>query len=115
MVTIRFVRDSRSRLSSIFADGHADHAVAGDDLVCAAASTIVQTAELGLIGYAKVLDEIDRHQVPGQLRFVVPAGERDRADVQAILATAELGIAQLAQQYPHNVRYVSETDAAEIG
>ena len=115
MVTIRFVRDSRSRLSSIFADGHADQAVAGDDLVCAAASTIVQTAELGLIGYAKVLDEIDRHQVPGQLRFVVPAGERDRADVQAILATAELGIAQLAQQYPHNVRYISETDAAEIG
>jgi uncharacterized protein YsxB (DUF464 family) len=115
MVTILFKRDSRSRLSCIVAEGHADHAVAGDDLVCAAASTIVQTAELGLIGYAKVLDAIDRHAVPGQLHLRVPPEVRDRADVQAILATAELGIAQLAQQYPANVRYASETDAAEIG
>jgi uncharacterized protein YsxB (DUF464 family) len=115
VVTIRFVRDSRSRLSSIFSDGHAEASVGGDDLVCAAASAIVQTAELGLIGYARVLADMAPRDADAGHGIVVPADARDRADVRAILATAELAIAQLARQFPANVRYVAETDAREIG
>ena len=33
-----------------------------------------------------------------------PEAERDRDDVQAIVATAELSIGQIAQQYPKHVR-----------
>ncbi len=115
MVTIRFIRDSRERLSAVFADGHADAAIAGDDLVCGAASTIVQTAELGLLAYARVIEPARRDAAAGSMRIVVAPEARDRPDVRAILGTAELAVAQLAQQFPENVRYLSETDAAEFG
>ena len=115
MLTIRFIKDSRKRLSSIFAKGHADAAIAGDDLVCAAASTIIQTAELGLSSYAKVIGPVERDKAAGRMSIVVGTEFRDRPDVRAILGTAELAIEALAKQYPANVRYLSETDDAEFG
>jgi hypothetical protein len=39
-----------------------------------------------------------------------PAGARDRDDVRAIVATAELAIEQLAKQYRGFVRYVREAE-----
>ena len=54
MLQVKFRRDSRQRLSSVFASGHADAAIEGDDLVCAAASAILQAAELGLTVYSNL-------------------------------------------------------------
>jgi uncharacterized protein len=102
MLTVTFLRDSRKRLSRIFADGHAEAGNYGEDLVCAGASAILQAAWLGLASYAKI--DLDVKHGDGQLDIRWPIATRDRADVQAIVATAHLAIEALADQFPLNVR-----------
>jgi uncharacterized protein YsxB (DUF464 family) len=106
VLEVRFRRDSRQRLSSVFAHGHAEAGVAGDDVVCAAASAILQAAELGLTVYAALPSVAAR--ADGEMTFAIPETARERGDVKAIVETAELAIAQLAWQFPANVRIVRE-------
>jgi uncharacterized protein YsxB (DUF464 family) len=108
MLEVRFRRDSRQRLSSVLAAGHAEAGVAGDDVVCAAASAILQAAELGLAAYALLPGSAVR--ADGRMTFAIPESERDREDVKAIVGTAELAIDQLARQFPVNVRIVRENE-----
>jgi uncharacterized protein YsxB (DUF464 family) len=108
VLEVRFRRDSRQRLSSVFAQGHAEAGVAGDDVVCAAASAILQAAELGLSEYASLAGIIERDD--GRMHFAIPEADREREDVKAIVGTAELAIAQLAWQFPVNVRIVRENE-----
>ena len=96
-----FRRDSRNRLSSVFAEGHAGWADPGEDVVCAAASAILQAAWLGLAEYARIAIEGER--TGGRLAMRWPEAERDRDDVRAIVATAELAIGQIARQFPKHV------------
>lgn len=109
MVEVVFQRDSRNRLSSIFADGHAEFAVDADDLVCAAVSAILQAARLGLEEYAGVA--LETRQRSGQFFIRWPSKQRDDERVRAIAATAELSIRQLARQYPEHVRCSSRPQA----
>lgn len=102
MLEVTFYRDARKRVSSIVARGHAQAAPHGKDVVCAAASAILQAAILGLESHAKV--ELDSVVRAGDLRLTLPSAARESAAVKAILATAELGIAQIARQYPKHVR-----------
>ena len=97
-----FRRDSRKRLSSVFAEGHAGWAEPGEDVVCAAASAILQAAWLGRAEHARVEGEGER--TGGRLAMRWPEAARDRDDVRAIVATAELAIARIAQQFPKHVR-----------
>lgn len=108
MLEVRFRRDSRNRLSSVFAAGHANWADYGDDVVCAAVSAILQAAWLGLVEHAQIALDADRSS--GNLQLIVPPEERDRDDVRAILATAELAVEQIAFQYPAFVRAAREND-----
>lgn len=109
MVTVTFRRDSRNRLSSVFADGHADAAAHGEDVVCAAVSAILQAAWVGLTDHAGVT--VDGERRGGRLAMRWPEAARDRADVRAILATAELAIGQIAAQSPAwvSIRNAQET------
>ncbi|GAC1424566.1 MAG: hypothetical protein NVSMB64_31980 [Candidatus Velthaea sp.] len=109
MLEVKFRRDSRQRLSSVFAAGHADAGVAGEDIVCAAASAILQAAELGLAAYAK-LDTSHVTRADGEMAFHIVPAARERADVKAIVATAELAIEKLAWQFPAHVRFVREAE-----
>jgi uncharacterized protein YsxB (DUF464 family) len=102
VVTVTFRRDSRNRLSSVFAEGHAGWADPGEDVVCAAASAILQAAWLGLAEHARV--GVEGERTGGRLAMRWPEAARDRADVAAIVATAELAIIQIASQYPKHVR-----------
>ena len=111
MLNVTFYEDSRQRLSSVLAAGHADAAVAGEDVVCAAASAILQAAELGLASYAGV-DTAQVTRGDGEMSFRIAGGARDREDVKAILATAELAIEKLAWQFPVHVRFVREAEPA---
>jgi uncharacterized protein YsxB (DUF464 family) len=108
VLQVHFRRDSRERLSSVFAAGHAEAGIAGDDVVCAAASAILQAAELGLSAYASLDNTTSRGD--GRMSIVIPEVAREREDVRAIVATAELAIAHLAWQFPVNVRVVRETE-----
>ncbi len=109
MLEVTFHRDSRNRLSSVFADGHADTAVRGEDVVCAAVSGILQAARLGLETHAKVALQVEQRS--GRLALRWSEDRRDDPAVVAIVATAELAIAQIAAQYPKHVRLGTESEA----
>ena len=102
MVEVTFERDSRRRLSSVSATGHAEFGEFPNDVVCAAVSAILQAAYAGLEDVARI--RIDGKRLAGDLRIRVPEAARDRTDVAAILSTAEVSIEQLARQYPDHVR-----------
>jgi len=93
------------------AAGHAEAGVAGDDVVCAAASAILQAAELGLTAYAGLTEVAQRAE--GRMVFAIPETARERDDVKAIVGTAELAIEALARQFPVNVRIVREDEDAQ--
>jgi uncharacterized protein len=102
-------RDSRNRLSRLFAEGHAGWADAGEDIVCAGASAILQSAWLGLAEHARVAVSVERDA--GRLDLRWPEGDRGRDDVQAIVETARLAIEHLAQQFPEHVAAAHAHDA----
>jgi uncharacterized protein YsxB (DUF464 family) len=102
---VTFYRDSRGRLSSFFASGHAEIEAASPDeysLVCAAVSSVLQAARLGLSEHAGI--PLDVEQRKGHMLVRWPETSRADERVQAIAATAELAAAQIAEQYPAHVR-----------
>jgi len=110
VVEVRFRRDGRDRLSSVFSRGHAEHGERGEDVVCAAVSALLQAAWVGLTDVARV--PVSGHRNDGDFLMAWPPEVRGREDVRAIVATAELAIEQLAKQkeYRRFVRYVREAE-----
>jgi uncharacterized protein len=108
MLEVIVRRDGRQRLSSLFADGHADWAEEGTDLVCAAVSAILQAAWLGLDEVAHV--SVKGSKTKGRLSLRWPEPARDDPAVMAIVGTAERAVEAIAKQFPANVRLVRETE-----
>ncbi|HEX3551556.1 MAG TPA: ribosomal-processing cysteine protease Prp [Candidatus Elarobacter sp.] len=110
MLEVRFRRDSRNRLSSVVSRGHADAADHGEDVVCAAVSALLQAAWAGLTDVAGV--KVHGRRLPGDFSMTWPEAARDRADVDAIVRTAELAVEQIAKQreYRRYVRYLREVE-----
>ena len=108
MLEVRFRRDSRNRLSSVFAAGHALQGEPGEDVACAAVSALLQAAWAGLTNVAQVT--VSGRRDSGDFAMTWPAECRDRDDVRAIVATAELAIEQIAKQYRGAIRYLRERE-----
>jgi uncharacterized protein YsxB (DUF464 family) len=108
VLEVRFRRDSRERLSSVFCSGHAGYAEKMEDVVCGSVSALLQAAWAGLTDVAGV--EVTGHRRSGDFEMRWPEAARDRADVNAIVATAELAVEQIAKQYGAWVRYVRESE-----
>jgi uncharacterized protein YsxB (DUF464 family) len=101
VIKVTFYEDSRKRLSSFFADGHADFAEAGDDIVCSAVSAVLQAARLGLEMYVRT--DVSVEQKKGHIRISWPETMRSDPAVKAIVETARLSVEQIARQFPANV------------
>lgn len=111
MIEVIFRRDSRMRLSSVFASGHAEIPETSSDefsLVCAAVSAILQAARLGLEAHVKL--PLDAAQQRGDLSMRWPARAREDERVLAIVDTARLAVERIAAQYPQHVRVTEETE-----
>ncbi len=108
MLEVRFRRDSRQRLSSVYAGGHAQQGEPGADVACAAVSALLQAAWAGLTDVAGV--RVDGRRKAGDLEMRWPEEVRDRSDVIAIVRTAEIAIEQIAKQQPEAVRYLRELE-----
>lgn len=109
MVTVTFYRDSRNRLSSVFAKGHAGWAESGRDVVCAAVSAILQAACAGLQEHVKL--DVGMRRGDGELSFSLPESARDDAAATAIVRTAEISIEQIAKQHPKSVTAALERES----
>jgi len=107
VVTVRIRRDSRSRLSSFLATGHAGWAESGRDLACAAVSVVLQSAWVGLSDVARVKPTGTRRR--GRIALSWPATARSRPHVRAIVETAARSVEYLAVQYPDSIKVVVES------
>lgn len=108
MLRVEFYEDSQGRLSSFVARGHVEYAIETDDVVCAAASAILQTAWLGLQEHLRIGVEAERS--PGFLRLRWEEDGRASREAQAILGTVRLAIEALAKQYPENIAVSTARD-----
>ncbi len=93
------VKKIANNISSIECSGHSGYANEGEDIVCAAISSIIQTAVLGVLMLAKVDALVKRDE--GYLQIVVPddLSDEKRRDCNLILNTAILGISDLREEY----------------
>lgn len=81
--------------------GHTGFAEQGEDIVCAALSSVVQTALLGLLTVAKIKVDFLRIDNEGRLSFALPDGldEKKAHDAQVILDTMLCGVSDLREGF----------------
>lgn len=64
---------------SVECDGHTGYGVEGEDIVCSALSSIVQTAALGLMQVAGIDLDYEVREEDGYLKFTLPRFQRKDA------------------------------------
>ena len=97
MMHVTVVR-SKGHIVSLVADGHTGYGIEGEDIVCAALSSIIQTAVLGLMRVAGISADVETND--GYLSFELPKlNENDRHNADMILDTMLCGIADLNEGY----------------
>jgi len=100
MTIVKVKRDSR-KIVSVSCTGHTGASERGEDTVCAALSSVVQTALLGLLQVAGISPRITRDDEEGILIFKLPPGldydQRRAADI--ILETMLCGVSDLAEGF----------------
>lgn len=92
---------NQNDFSKIVCDGHAGYGVSGEDIVCSAVSSIVQTAALGLLMVACAGVTINRDDEKGFFEIIIPKdiSETTMHDVNVILSTMLCGLNDLQEEY----------------
>ena len=100
MTNITITRKQK-KIVSIVCDGHTDYGEEGEDIVCAALSSIVQTAVLGIMQVAQIAAEykIDPKIPLASLTLPQNLTQQERNNADMILETMYLGIADLQAEY----------------
>ena len=90
-----------NRVVKVECQGHTGYGEEGEDIVCAALSSIVQTALLGLLAVAKIKVEFHRDDNEGKLIFGLPDNlSKDKEhDASIILDTMLCGICDLREGF----------------
>lgn len=100
MTTVKIFKKNNN-IYKIECDGHTGYGAHGEDIVCSALSSIVQTAVLGIVGVAGVNAKIIRNDDKGFLSFEIPnnISDEQRHDVNVILNTMLCGVQDLYEGY----------------
>lgn len=95
------ITKKNGEIVKVVCDGHTNYGVSGEDIVCSALSSIVQTAVLGVLMVAGVNLDLERNEDRGYLSFEVPndISQTQRHDVSVILNTMLCGISDLREGY----------------
>ena len=93
------------------AAGHAGYAPAGQDIVCAGASTLMQTLVYLLAGEESA--KSDAWDEPEGPRLAVTAAALRKPWVEGAFEFAKAGFALLAERYPDNVRFADLSGRGE--
>lgn len=103
MIKIELYRTPSGEIKGFLVKGHAGMAEKGRDIVCAAVSTLTQTAVLGLSRYLGLQPTVTRKD--GYLACMLSQGDKIKTEkVQAIYETMAIGLQEIAEQYPDFVR-----------
>ena len=86
--------------------GHTCYAEAGQDIVCAAVSAVLQTAALGVMNVAKARVQYSTNEAKGYLSLALCEGlsPEQQHDAEVILRTALVGIEDIAAGYSQYVK-----------
>lgn len=100
MTKITVVKQSGS-IAEVTCDGHTGYGVEGEDIVCSALSSIVQTAMLGVLSVAGVNMQFERDDEKGYLKFAIPNDitREQRKICDNILDTMLLGVSDLYEGF----------------
>ena len=99
-MTIVKVTRKNGHVVSLRADGHTGYGAEGEDIVCAALSSVIQTAVLGLMRVAGINVGFETDAESGVLDLVIPElSDEDRHNADMILDTMLCGIADLHEGY----------------
>ncbi len=81
--------------------GHTDYSVEGMDIVCAALSSVIQTAVLGLMQIVGIAVTYETDEKRGYLKAALPdkITPSQAHDADIILKTAYLGASDLYEQF----------------
>ncbi|HEY8389452.1 MAG TPA: ribosomal-processing cysteine protease Prp [Clostridia bacterium] len=105
MTLVKIKKQGKS-IKSVESIGHTGYAAQGEDIVCAALSSIIQTALLGLLSVAAINVKYDRDDEDGYLKFELPDNitEEQAHDADVILTTMYMGIADLEESYSDYIK-----------
>ncbi len=100
MTTVTVTKHN-GEITKVVCDGHTNYGVSGEDIVCSALSSIVQTAVLGLLMVAKININLVRKEDKGYLSFELPTdlNLEEKHDAQVILSTMVCGVSDLREGF----------------
>ncbi|MCL2599167.1 MAG: ribosomal-processing cysteine protease Prp [Firmicutes bacterium] len=94
------VTRQKKHITKLVCDGHTGYGVQGEDIVCAALSSIVQTALLGLLQVCGIEVDYQRNDKKGFLSLELDdLQEHKRHDADIVLDTMLCGILDLYETY----------------
>ena len=99
------------------AEGHTGYAPAGEDIVCAGVSTLLQTTVLGLEKLVGLDLQIRQEKKSGFLSCLIPvhADEDQRQQADFLFNFMYLGLQQIALEYPKYVQIsLKEVEKDEV-
>ena len=89
------------------AHGHAGNAAAGENIVCAAVSALLQSLVLGLtqvLDIEKLALTSDEEQALLQVRLPQTLTNEQRSGAQVLMKTVRLALEDIAAQYPDEIQ-----------
>ena len=100
MTKVKVIRKD-GHITLVECDGHTCYGARGEDIVCAALSSVVQTAALGLMSVAGININLARNDDKGYLKMTIPNNLTEVQIIQAdaILDTMLCGISDLYQGF----------------
>lgn len=104
-MTIIKIKRENGHIVKVNCDGHTDFGEEGEDIVCAALSSVVQTAILGLLKVAVIPIDYQILDQVGSLQFTLPKlTDKERHDADMILETMFCGIADLNEGFSKYIK-----------
>ncbi|MGI6700886.1 MAG: ribosomal-processing cysteine protease Prp [Christensenellales bacterium] len=99
MTKVAIVRKD-NHIVSVECSGHTGYGDKGEDIVCAALSSVIQTALLGLMQVAGIDAEYVRRDEEGYFKVTIPElNDIKRRDADMILDTMLAGVSDLYSSY----------------
>jgi len=104
MIRATFLESKSGELQGFIVEGHAGYAPAGEDIVCAGVSALVQTAVAGLKHFLTDAPLVEtrtksKDSVFVKLKLPDHLNEEDQRTAQVLLKTLELGMQGIAGGY----------------
>ena len=96
MITVKLIRKD-GNVIGVKTSGHSGIAESGCDLLCAAVSTLVQTAYLAI---SDICGKVNYKKNDGLFEFDVPCNH----DAQVIIRAMQVGLQDLSSGYPQNLK-----------